>query len=66
MTILESIYKETVDLEASEFLHMKREHPENIKHTEIIPPVFGKLNDFGKIRVTLRIPKYKVNLNGTK
>jgi hypothetical protein len=41
---------------------MKREHTGNIKHVEIILPVFGKANDFGKFRVTLRTPIYDVNL----
>ena len=54
--------KDTVDLDASEFLRMKQEHPGNIKHVEIIPPVLGKPNDFGKIRVTLRTPIYEVKL----
>ena len=62
MTTIETIIKETVDLEASEYLRMRREHPENIKHAEIIPPVLGRHNDFGKIRVTLRTPIYEVNL----
>ena len=66
MTTLETVVKKTVDLEASEFLRMKREHPENIKHTEIVLPVFGRPGDFGKIRVTLRTPIYEVNLNGSK
>ena len=62
MTALNMVVKETVDLEPAEFLRMKQEHPSNIKHAEIIPPVLGKSNDFGKIRVTLRIPNYEVNL----
>ncbi|MDR1378339.1 MAG: hypothetical protein LBJ36_04745 [Synergistaceae bacterium] len=57
--------KNTIDLNPDEFLRMKQEHPENIKNTEVIPPVLGTPG-FGKFRVTLRVPRYEVNLNGTK
>ena len=61
MTYLDAIVKNTIDLEAKEFLCMKQDHPENIKSVEIIPPVLG-MPGFGKFRVTLRIPRYEVTL----
>jgi len=60
MTALDMVVRETVDIEPSEFLRLKQEHPGDIKHAEIIPPVLGKSKDFGKIRVTLRVPRYEV------
>ena len=62
MTVLNMAVRDTVDLEPSEFLRMKQEEPGNIKHVEIVPPVLGRQGDFGKIRVTLRVPIYEANL----
>jgi hypothetical protein len=57
----DTFVKNTIDLGPDEFLRMRRERPGNIKNAEIIPPVLGTPG-FGKIRVTLRTPKYEVNL----
>ena len=62
MTTYGAFVKDSVDVDACEFLRMNFEHPGNIKHVEIIPPVLGKHNDFGKFRVTLRTPILDIRL----
>jgi hypothetical protein len=61
MAYFDTVVKNTIDLEPKDFFRMKQEQPWNIKSAEIIPPVLGT-SGFGKIRVTLRIPKYEVKL----
>jgi hypothetical protein len=61
MICFDAVIKKTIDLDPGEFLRMKQEEPENIRNAEIVPPVLGTPG-FGKIRVTLRVPKYEVKL----
>ena len=46
MTALNMVVKETVDLEPADFLRMMQEHPGNIKHAEIVPPVSWEFRRF--------------------
>ena len=62
MDMLNTIFINTIDLQPAEFLKMKRDNPEEIASFQIIPPILGKTNGFGKVRVTLANPKYEVNL----
>jgi hypothetical protein len=52
--------RNTVDLSPEEFLRMKKEHPGEIKSVEILPPILGQSEGFGKIRVNLSFPRYEV------
>jgi hypothetical protein len=51
-----------VDLSPEEYLRMRSEQPQAIKSVEILPPRLGVSKDFGKIRVKLDKPVYKVRL----
>jgi hypothetical protein len=62
MTTLDLTRKDTLDLEPAEFIRMKQENPDSIASVQIIPPILGKSNDFGKIRVKLSVPRYDVSL----
>lgn len=59
---LEMVLKNIIDLNPADFLRMTQEAPGDIKSFRVLPPVLGKSNDFGKVRVTLARPKYEVRL----
>ena len=65
MVSFDAVIKNTIDLDPEDFLRMKQDHSRDIKSAEIVPPVLGKPG-FGKIRVTLRAPRYEVNLDGKR
>jgi hypothetical protein len=52
--------RNTIDLSPEEFLLMKKEHPGEIRSVEILPPILGQSEGFGKIRVKLALPRYEV------
>lgn len=54
--------KDAIDVEPAEFFRMKRECPGEIASFHVLPPVLGKSNDFGKVRVKLTNPRYEVSL----
>ena len=60
MTTFNTGIKETLDLSPEDFLIMQKEHPEEIKTVEILPPVLGKTNGFGGMRVHLAHARYEV------
>ena len=62
MTTLDTVRKDTIDLDPADFIRMREERPEEIVEAKIIPPVLGISKDFGKIRVKLAIPRYEVRL----
>jgi hypothetical protein len=62
MVTIETIRKDVIDLDPAEFIKMKAENPDAIAKVEIIPPMLGVSEGFGKIRVTLAAPRYEVRL----
>jgi hypothetical protein len=62
MSTMEMTRKDTIDLDPAEFIKMRAEAPERIAGATIMPPVLGKSNNFGKIRVKLSTPRYEVEL----
>ena len=62
MNFLQTVYKDTVDLEPEEFFKMRQETPDEISSFQVLPPILGKSAGFGKVRVKLSHPRYEVGL----
>ena len=60
MTTFDMAVKSTLDLSPEEFLDMKKKHPEEIKAVEVLPPILGKTDDFGRVRVHLTHARYEI------
>ena len=62
INLLQTIYKDTLDLEPEEFFKMRQEKPDEILSFQVLPPMLGKSSGFGKVRVKLATPRYEVGL----
>jgi len=60
VTTFKTGIKNTLDLSPEEFIAMKKNHPEEIKAVEILAPVLGKTDGFGRVRVHLAHARYEV------